>query len=171
MKSNKLLNLLGIIVFALAIAVFVAPVGNGITAALKVASGIGVPTIEWTGYTVIFGNWADGYIQEACAANIAAFTLVVIGVAFQLIATILLFPNPKGSKKFSGFLFILGGLLEAIFGILFLCCEKTTGLADNASIKALYDLKLGIGTIISSAAAIVAAVLSIGTGVLAWKKK
>ncbi len=168
--KNKLLNLLGIIVFVLAIAVFVAPVGNGITATVK-AGGISVSPIEWSGYTVIFGNLADSYIKEATAASIAAFTLLVIGVVFQLIATILLFPNPKGSKKFSGFLFILGGLMEICFGILFLCSKATTGLADNVIIKAAYDLKLGVGVIISSAAALVAAVLSIGTGVMAWSKK
>ena len=166
--KKKIVNILGLVIIALAIAVFVAPVGSGIHATLK-GTGSSVAALDWTGYTVIFGNKANAYIMSASSANIAAFTLLVIGVVFQIIATVLLFPNPNGSKKFSGFLFILGGIMEMIFAIIFLCAISTTGLGET--LGSLYNVKLGVGTIISSAAGLLAAVLSCGAGVLSWSKK
>lgn len=166
--NKKIVNILGLVIFALAIAVFVAPVGCGIHASLKEA-GTSISELEWSGYTVIFGNKANSYISSASSANIAAFTLLVIGVVFQTIATILLFPNPNGSKKFSGFLFFLGGIMEMIFAIIFLCAISTTGLRDT--LGSLYNLKLGAGTIISGAAGLVAAALSLGAAVLSYSKK
>ncbi len=168
--KKKILDILGIVIFALAIIVFVAPVGSGIHASVK-AVGSTAGDLDWSGYTVIFGNWANSYIKEASGANIAGFTLLVIGVVFQTIAAILLFPNPNGSKKLSGFLFVLGGLMELAFGIILLCCKSTTGLDAVESLNAAYNLKLGVGVILSSVAALLGAVLSVGAGVLAWGNK
>lgn len=169
-KKLSLLTLLGLIVVLLGVIVFVAPVGTGLHATLRIP-GTSKPSIDWTGYTVIFGNKADAWIREAASANVAAFTVLVIGVVFEALATALLIPNPNGSKKFSGFLFVVGGLLELVFGIILLCAKSTTGLAGNEVIKNLYDLHLGVGVILSGAAAIIAAVASVLSGVLAWKKK
>ena len=159
-KKLNILPILGLAIIALLIVVFVVPVGTGIVGTSAIVN------LKIPAYDIVFGNETINNLN-ASSATIAAFTLLVIGAVFQLVAFILCLPNPEGSKKFSGFLFFVGGLCEIVTGAIYLAAVAVT----KELLPPGLDYNLAWAFIVSGAVALVTAVVSIGTGVIAFGKK
>lgn len=165
-KKSSLLFLAGAVALLLLLVVFILPVAPGVIRSITDPVTDAVTTEVYRGYDVILGNLTINGLQ-ASSGSIAAFTLLIIGAVFVALATILCLPNPEGSKKFSGFLFFVAGLLVLVTGILYICTIPLSELEAAANTS----YSLGWGMWVAGIAAIVAAAICLVFGYIAMAKK
>lgn len=165
-KKLNLLAFIGIVIVLLGIVVFLIPIGTGVVRSITNPSTGVVSKEFYSGYDVIFGNKSISGLSSS-TAFIAAFTLLIIGIVFQAIAAALCVPNPEGSKKFSGFLFFVGGLAEIVTGIVYLLATKLAPLPSASNVS----YGLGWSLLAAAVAALVGALLSLVFGVIALRRK
>ena len=165
-KKSALLLLAGVVSLLLLLAVFIFPVAPGVIRSITNPSTQVVTREVYRGYDIVLGNLTISGL-EASSGSIAAFTLLIIGAVFSALATILVVPNPEGSKKFSGFLFFVAGLCVLMTGILYFCAIPLSELETAANTS----YSLGWGMWIASILAIIAAAILLVFGYLAMAKK
>ena len=162
-KKINWLVYLGIATLVFTLAAFLFPIGPGLTRTLSGG------TIEWfRGYDYVFGNNANHIISHG--AFVAAFSLLIIAAVFELLAFVFSIPNPEGSHKFSGFMYIVSGICSIVTGVIFFLAPMIVVPSVQASAPNV-TYALAYGFIIGGGASILGAVVAIINGVMAMMKK
>jgi hypothetical protein len=162
-KKINWLVYLGIATLVFTLAAFLFPIGPGLTRTLSGG------TVEWfRGYDYVFGNNANHIISHG--AFIAAFSLLIIAAVFELLAFVFSVPNPEGSHKFSGFMYIVSGICSIVTGVIFFLAPMIVVPSVQASAPNV-TYALAYGFIIGGGASILGAVVAIINGVMAMMKK